>query len=149
MSPRFANKSLVTALALTLVATAVSAGDATDAADARRLEAARAHAGDPVETVRFLRPINGYEVLGQHSVLVWQTNTKAWLVDVRESAACRASALDNSVAVGIETAVDTLNTRNGYVTGRDSLRCKITQIREVDVPAMRVAERSAAAAPKA
>ncbi len=141
--------SLSAALALTFAATAASASDADDAKDARRLDAARANVGDPVKTVRFIRPVDGYEILGQHSVLVWETNSKAWLVDLRESPACRGSDLDNSVAVGLEAAVDTMNITNGYVTSRDNLRCKITQIREVDVPAMRAAERAAAAAPKA
>ena len=149
MSPRLALMSLSAALALTFAASAASAGDARDAKDALRLEAARAHVGGPVKTVRFLRPINSYEILGQHSVLVWETNTKAWLVDLRESAACRGSYLDNSVTVGLETAVDTMNTTNGYVTGQHNLRCKITQIREVDVPSMRAAERAAVPAPKA
>ena len=147
MSPRLALMSLSAALSLVLAATAVRASDADDAKDARRLEAARANVGEPVQTIRFIRAVDGYEILGQHSVLVWETNFKAWLVDLRESPACRGSDLDNSVAVGLDAAYDTMNTTNGYVTGRDNLRCKINQIREVDVPKMRLAERAIAAAP--
>jgi hypothetical protein len=116
---------------------------ADDAKDAIRLEAARANAADPVKTIRFLRAVDHYEVVGGTSVLVWETNTKAWLVEVRSSAACQPRDLDRSWAVGLEAAYDTMNTSNGYVVGRDSMRCKITEIREVDVPAMRAAERAA------
>jgi hypothetical protein len=149
MSPRLVLISLSAALALVFAATAASASSSDDSRDARRLEAARANVAEPVRTVRFLRPVHSYEVLGEFSVLVWETNSKAWLVDVRESPACQARALDNSLGIGLEAAFDTMNTTNGFVTGRDNLRCRITQIREVDVPKMRAAERAAAAAPAA
>jgi hypothetical protein len=41
----------------------------------------------------------------------------------------------------LRTAYDTMNTRNGYIEGRNGLSCKITRIREVDVPAMKADER--------
>ena len=46
-------------------------------------------------------------------------------------------------------ALHTMNTSNGYVVGRHNMRCRITAISEVDVPAMKEAERIALAAPKA
>ena len=148
MSPRLA---LITfAAALTLVSASAgassSAKEAEKAKDAIRLEAARANAGEAKDSVRFLRPIDGYEVLGDHSVLVWETNTKAWLVDVRANDACQERDLDNSIAIGIDSKIHTMNTSNAYIVGKYSLRCKITQIREVDVPAMRAAERQVATA---
>lgn len=127
--------------ALTLAAPALAINDARDdAADAKRLAAARAHAAAPVETIRFLQPIDSYEVVGEHEILVWETNTKAWLVDLRPSAACKD--LDHGFALGIDSMYDTMNTRNGYVVGSKNLRCKIIGIREVDVPAMRATERA-------
>lgn len=110
------------------------------AADAADLERAQAHAGPAVDRVRFLRPIQSYEVLAEDAVLVWETNTKAWLVDLRPSAACRD--LDRSWWVSIETMSDTINVRNSYVVGDHNLRCKVVGLREVDVRAMRSAERA-------
>ncbi|MBP6596588.1 MAG: hypothetical protein KA196_03655 [Arenimonas sp.] len=149
MVPRLASLSLAVVLSLGLAAPAFSedaaapadAAAAPEAADSPRFIAARANAGDSVVRVKFLLPIDSYEVVDDHAVLVWETNTKAWLVDLRTSPACRG--LDNTIAVGIDTLSDSLNTRNGYIVGRDGIRCRITQIREVDVPAMRTAERAA------
>jgi hypothetical protein len=111
------------------------------AADEAKFAAAKAHAGDPKTTVRFLRPIHRYEVVDPQAILVWETPSKAWLVDLRVSDAC--NHLENTITVGIDTMSDTLNTSNGYVVGEYGLRCKIDQIREVDVPAMRAALREA------
>ena len=147
MSPRRALICASAALVLSFATAGASASDEYISKDSVRLDAARANAGESVENVRFIRPINGYEILGDHSVLVWETNTKAWLVDVRKSDACRGNDLDNSQSVALKSSMDTMNTRNGYVLGSNQLRCKITQIREVDVPAMRAAERSVASAP--
>jgi Family of unknown function (DUF6491) len=109
--------------------------------DSPRFIAAQANAGVAVPRVKFLRPIDSYEVVDEHAVLVWETNFKAWLVDLRPSPACRS--LDNTFAVGIDTMSDSLNTTNGHIVGRDGIRCRIIQIREVDVPGMRATERAA------
>ncbi|MBW8369091.1 MAG: hypothetical protein K0M70_14685 [Arenimonas sp.] len=149
MALRLAFLMIGATVGMALAAPALAINDAADdAKDAIRLEAARANAGEPVKTVRFLRAVDSYEVVGGTAVLVWETNTKAWLVDLRSSASCRPRDLDSGWAIGLESAYDTMNTSNGYVVGRDSMRCKITQIREVDVPAMRAAERSAQVAAK-
>jgi hypothetical protein len=150
MSARLAFISLLAAAAIAAAAPVLAINSAADdARDAARLEAARANAGKPVKSVRFLRAVHSYEVVGDTSILVWETNTRAWLVDVRPGAACQARDLNQGWAVGLEAAFDTMNTSNGYVVGRHSMRCRITGIREVDVPAMRAAERLAAAPPKA
>ena len=144
MSLRLVLLPLAAALTVAVAAPALAINTpADDAKDALRLEAARANAAEPVKTVRFLRPVHSYEVVGPSSILVWETNTKAWLVDVRQSPACQPRDLDLSLGVSLEAAYDTMNTSNGYVLGRDHTRCKITGIREVDVPAMRSAERLA------
>jgi hypothetical protein len=142
----FPRPAFVFVLAAAVIAAAAPAlainTPAEDAKDAARLEAARANAGEPVQTVRFLRPVDSYEVVGASSILVWETNTKAWLVDVRPGASCQARDLDQGWAIGLEAAYDTMNTRNGFVVGRHGMRCRITEIREVNVPAMRAAERA-------
>lgn len=149
MSPRLALMSALAAFAMAAAAPVLAINDAADdAKDAARLEAARANAGEPVKTVRFLRHVDSYEVVGDTSILVWETNTKAWLVDVRPGDACQARELDQGWAIGLEAAYDTMNTSNGYVVGRDNMRCRITEIREVNVPAMREAEKATIAAAK-
>lgn len=143
MSPRLAFISLLAAAAIAAAAPVLAINTpAEDAKDATRLAAARANAGEPVQTVRFLRPVHSYEVVGGASILVWESTTRAWLVDVRPGAACQARDLDQGWAVGLEAAYDTMNTRNGFVVGRHGMRCRITEIREVNVPAMRAAERA-------
>lgn len=149
MSRRASIVSLSAALVLGLCAqafasdsTAAAEADAApEAADSPRFLAAQANAGEPVTRVKFLRPIDSYEVVDAHAVLVWETNFKAWLVDLRPSPACRA--LENTFSVGIDTHSDSLNTSNGHIVGRDGIRCRIIQIREVDVPGMRATERAA------
>ena len=137
MSLRLTLLAFTTAL---VVAAPVSAKDADPDGDARQYELLQANAGEPVERVRFLRPVDSYEVVGEHAVLVWETPHKAWLVDLRPSAACQD--LDRGWSISLETAHDTLNTSNGYVVSdRHHTRCKMTRIREVDVPAYRAAER--------
>lgn len=144
MSLRLALLTFGASLGMAIAAPAIALNsDADDSKDAIKLEAARANAADPVKTVRFIRAIDSYEVIGGTSVLVWETNTKAWLVEVRAGESCQARDLDRSWAVGLEAAYDTMNTSNGYVVGRDRMRCKITEIREVNVPAMREAQRTA------
>lgn len=144
MSPRLAFLSLLAAATIAAAAPVLALNNAADdAKDAARLEAARANAGEPVKSVRFLRPVDSYEVIGGTTILVWETNSKAWLVDVRPGAACQARDLDQSWAVGLDAGYDTMNTTNGYVVGHHNMRCRITEIREVDVPAMRDAERLA------
>ena len=59
------------------------------------------------------------------------------------------NSLTKEMPIGLEAAYDTMNTSNGYVVGRHNMRCRITAISEVDVPAMKEAERIALAAPKA
>jgi hypothetical protein len=135
MFPRLALMTLSATLALGLAAPAF----ASDAKSPERLELARNHAGESVRTVRFLRPIHSYEVIDNHAVLIWQTPTRAWLVDLQQGATCRD--LDKSIAVGIDTMSDTINTSNGYIVGDFNLRCKITDIRKVDVAAMRAEQR--------
>lgn len=87
-------KSLVpVALAAALVFSlpAAFAADAPANKAEKRLELLRANAGEPVKTVKFLRPMHGFEVVGPHNVLVWETPFKAWLLDLREKPPARSS----------------------------------------------------------
>jgi hypothetical protein len=148
MSTRTLRLSICAALALGIAlpvaasdAPATATATATATREALRFEAAQANAREPVSRVKFLRPIHSVEIVDPQAVLIWETHTRAWLVDLRQSAACRH--LDSGVAIGIETATDTINTSNSFLVGRYGTRCRVTQIREVDVPGMRAAERAA------
>ncbi len=140
MKARIALIALTTALAFGL-ALPVSAKSEVSAKDTKRLELLQAHAGEEQDTVRFLRPMHGYEIVGPQKVLVWETPHKGWLLDVRDSPACKT--LNREWWVGVETLYDSINTRNGYLVGKGGLRCKITSLREVDVMAWKQAERDA------
>jgi len=140
MKARIALIALTTALAYGLVLPVAAKSD-NPAKDAKRLELLQANAGESKETVKFLRAMHGYEVVGAQHVLVWETAHKAWLLDLRESPAC--NGLEREIQVGIEALYDTINTRNGYVVGDHGLRCKIDEIREVNVMAWKQAEREA------
>ena len=140
MKARLALIPIAAALALGLSLPA-AANPAGDAKDAKRLELLQANAGPDKQTVRFLRPMHGYEVVGEYHVLVWETPHKAWLLDLRQSAAC--NGLERELKIGIDALYDTINTRNGYVVGDHGLRCKIERLREVDVMAWKQAEREA------
>lgn len=140
MKFRLALVPLAAALALGL-SLPVAANPAEGSKAEKRLALLEANAGADKETVKFLRPMNGYEVVGEYHVLVWETPHKAWLLDLRESPAC--TGLKREFKVGIEALYDTINTQNGYVVGDHGLRCKIERLREVDVMAWKQAEREA------
>jgi hypothetical protein len=152
MNARLALTSLAFALSIGLVLPAVAAEPPTEPAAAtapaapaskadKRLELLRANAGESVARVRFLVPMHGYEVVGPLDLLVWETPFKAWLVTVRDSPAC--NRLEKEWKLGFDVLNDTLNTSNGYVVGDNGLRCRIDDLREVNVKAWRQAERDA------
>jgi len=148
MFARIAFTALSAALVLALAAPAMASDARREAREAKRearLELALAHAGEPVDRVRFLLPAHTFEVVGPHSVLVFQTPRRAWLVDVRDDAGCQH--LVNTIAIQLDTLTETdsLNTSNGYIVGDNNMRCKITSLREVDVPGMRAASADAVA----
>ncbi|HLU14050.1 MAG TPA: DUF6491 family protein [Arenimonas sp.] len=115
---------------------------ATSAKAEQELELARLHAAEPVSRVRFLRPMDSFEVISDRAIVVWETPFKAWLVELRESPAC--TRLDNELGLGFDImSGDSLSTTAGWVVGRNGLRCKMDSIREIDVPAWRDAKRTA------
>lgn len=125
------------ALGLAATATATARTSATPP-----LDVVRAHAGEPIDHVR-LTPrksrsafTTGWEVLGERTLLLWHGRHEAWLVQLRESAACRP--LDRQSDVAIAGGFDHLNLRGSVITA-DNGQCRIEEIREVDVPAMRAA----------
>ncbi|HEU0153883.1 MAG TPA: DUF6491 family protein [Arenimonas sp.] len=127
-----------TAFILLAALAATAAAEAPPSGQAERLALATAHAGEPVQRVRFLRPIHRSEVLDESHVLVWESLSKAWLLELRNGKPC--PGLDWGFAVTIETQSDSINVDNGYVISKNDVRCRITSLRELDVPAFRAAE---------
>lgn len=116
---------------------------AADADDPFRLSLAIKHAGEPVEHVTFFPTrrsrsafSNSWEVLGERQLLVWYGKDEAWLVDLRDSSACRS--LDKERNIAVSGGFADLKS-NGYIRTRYNI-CRIEQIRPVDVEAMKADE---------
>ena len=130
------------ALAAALAAAPASAGPEDGEKSAKRMELVRAHLkGEPVERVRFLQPMYGYEVVDDHAMIVWETAHRAWLVGLHDEEGCQHLAKEHTLVVS--TFRDSLNTSNGVVTSTNGTYCRMASIQEVDVPAWREAERQA------
>jgi hypothetical protein len=97
-----------------------------------------AFAGAPVEVVRDkpLRDNEAWEALGEHSLLVYETRAKAWLVDLEKEERCRD--LSTEYMMQLDSKVNWLSSKNGYIELREGHGwCRITSIRPVDVAAMK------------
>ncbi len=140
---------LIALSATVLVACSLLSGPtkAADPKDPARLALAIKHAGAPVDHVTYFPRkrsrsafANSWELLGEHEILFWNGKEKAWLVDLRPSAACRT--LDKQFKIAISGGFADLKV-NGYVHSPNGGICRINQIRPVNVEAMRMDERAA------
>ena len=127
----------VLSFALAMPALAIEPGSKEE----QRLALLNANAGEPVTRVKFLRPIHAYEMVGPLNVLIWETPTRAWLLDLRESDSCRY--LDREFKIIIDTLSDSINSTNGYIRSVGGQICRIDRMRKVDVKAWKAAEREA------
>jgi len=105
-----------------------------------RLAQVNQFAGEPVPYVRFGLPKTAYdwEPLGDTAVLVWHTRSKAYLVDLEQSDACRD--LDREITIRLDNNLNDLDARNGYIELRGGGWCKMIRIRPVDVAGLKHAE---------
>jgi hypothetical protein len=92
-------------------------------------------AGEAKPSVVFMR-YDSFELLGDHSILLYESMNRAYVVDVDNF--CRE--LPWAFAIGVENHGNTLSARF------DSLRvrgqsCRIMQIKPVDVKAMKLAQK--------
>src|SRR3546814_17848417 len=69
-----------TALASLLLAVTASACASTGMSDAAKLAPYRAHAGAPVDRLRYFGHINGWTSLGDTPVPVWPRPPDCWLI---------------------------------------------------------------------
>jgi hypothetical protein len=142
MKPRF----LLAALVAALTAGTAFAADDSMVIRSRRAQA-EAFAGAPVEYVqhRPLRDNSHWEALGDHALLIWETRSKAWFVELEKEPRCRD--LNGEYLMELESKVDWLSTRNGYINLQPGHGwCKIIGIRPVDVPALRADRHALASA---
>ena len=102
-----------------------------------------AFAGAPVETVsrRPLRNNERWETIPDYAVLIWESPSKAWLVDLERDGDQRCQDLSSEYLMHLDTGAHWLSSRAGNIVLRNGW-CKITAIRPVDGRALRQARKS-------
>jgi len=98
-----------------------------------------ANAGAPVGSVVY-RGTYSWEALGDHSLLLWETPQRAYYVDVQPI--CNDLPWEMNIVVDFRNMTLDSKFDNIVVRGR---RCRIYEIRPVDVKGLRAAERLARA----
>lgn len=124
---------------------AASTALASDVVIKSKRAQAEAFAGAPIEAVhdRPLRYSESWESLGEHAILVYESRSKAYLVDLEKQERCRD--LSTEYLMQLDSRLDWLSSRNGYIELREGHGwCRIVQIRPVDVKAMKAARRQQA-----
>ncbi len=123
---------VATVLLLAACATRGSAG--RDAAALERFEAA---AGEPVDSFRFVH-LQGFSTLGDEHIAIWTRPREAFLL--RVDGPC--SDLGWTPFIGLSSSLGRVHVRFDRLhVGRD--RCRIAEIRPIDVAVLRESERSA------
>ena len=130
--------ALVAALATSLAACA------TDVAqrDADKLALYEAHAGAPVDKFRYFGSLNGWTPLGDEAIAVWTRPNEAWLLrlsgpcpDIEFTPAISITNTFGQVSVPFDKVIV-------HSRGAVTVPCHITQIRPLDVKAIKQAERT-------
>jgi hypothetical protein len=117
---------------------------ATDPAqrDAEKLALYEAHAGAPVAKFRYFGSINGWTPLGDEAIAVWTRPSEAYLL--RLSGPC--PEIEFTPAISITSRFGEVSVPFDKVIvhsrGAVTVPCHITQIRPLDVKAIRQAERT-------
>jgi len=125
-------------LALALLALPSAQADTTEQRE-QRLEQVMANTGAPVGSVVY-RGTYSWEALGDHSLLLWETPQRAYYVDVQPT--CNDFPWAMNIVVDFRNMTLDSKFDNIVVEGR---RCRIYEIRPVDVKGLKAAERQARA----
>ena len=126
-----------------LVLTTLLAGCATDPArrDADQLALYRAHAGAPVPGFPYYGRMSSWTPLGDTSLAVWTSPSRAWLLEV--DGPC--NDLVFAQGVQLTAGAGRVHARFDHVTpigtGLAAMPCRIREIRPIDVAALREARR--------
>jgi hypothetical protein len=132
------------AFALAALAASTCASAATDDMVIRstRAEVER-FAGEPVETVA-RRPIRGserWESIGDYGLLIWESRTKAWLLDLGRGEP-RCADLSDEYLMQIDETANWLSSRSGTISLHNGRWCEIERIRPIDARALRKARKA-------
>ena len=114
----------------------------TDRYEQRRVFVSQ-FAGEPRSSVSFMRNYD-FEPLGQHSLLLYESINRAYLLEIEDF----CPELTSALAIGINNKTSTLSAKfdSVHVRGR---QCRILEIRPVDVKAMKAAQKQGREAEKA
>ena len=123
-------------LAMALLALPSAQADTRERRE-QRLAQVLAYSGAPVDSVRY-RGTDSWEALGDHSLLLWETRQRAYFVDVQSN--CDDSPWANAILVDFRNL--TLDSKFDSILVGGS-RCRIEEIRPVDVPGLKTAQRQA------
>ena len=126
-------KTLVVALAVL----ALGSAQASPEKYKERLAQVMNNAGPPVGSVVY-HGTYSWEALGDHSLLLWETPQRAYFVDV--DSICDELPWANAIVVDFRNMTLDSKFDNILVGGR---RCRIQELRAVDVKGLRAAQRQA------
>jgi hypothetical protein len=137
MNPRILPLALAAMLA---AAPATAADDVVIRSTRAQVEA---FAGAPVETVsrRPLRNNERWETIPDYGLLIWESPSKAWLLDLERDGDARCQDLSSEYLMHLDTGAHWLSSRSGNVVLRNGW-CKITAIRPVDGRGLRQARKA-------
>lgn len=109
----------------------------------QRREFVSQFAGAPRSSVSFMRHYD-FEPLGEHTLLLYESLNRAYLVEIEDF----CPELTSALAIGVDNKTSTLNAKfdSVHVRGRN---CRILEIRPVDVKAMKAAQKQRREAEKA
>jgi hypothetical protein len=131
------------AIASLLLAAATAACASTGMSDADKLASYRAHAGAPVRSFQYFGQINGWTSLGDSAVAVWTKPSEAWLLEL--SGPC--PDLEFAPAISVTSQFNRVSAKFDKVIPRGSgsmtIPCQISEIRSLDVKAIKQAEKTA------
>ena len=108
---------------------------------ATKLDEVQRHSGEPVGSLRFFR-MDRFEILGRDSIVLWTRPNEAWLIEVDEP----CFGLDFATSVGVTSNMNRVYRNSDFVVFKDQ-RCRIDQIRPIDVKALKAERRGETPAP--
>ena len=126
-----------------LLATALCACATTGMSDSDKLALYRSHAGAPVNSFHYFGQINGWTSLGDSAIAVWTRPNQAWLLDL----AGRCPDIEYTPVIGVTSQFNRVSAKFDKVIARNrgsmEIPCQISEIRPLDVKAIRGAEKTA------
>jgi uncharacterized protein DUF6491 len=127
---------------LALLVTTLSACATASMSDTDKLSLYRSHAGAPVRSFHYFGQINSWTPLGDSAIAVWTKPSEAWLLDL----AGRCPDIEYTPVITVTSQMGMVNAKFDKVVARGQgsmdIPCQISEIRPLDVKAIRGAERT-------